>query len=60
MSDEQEHDGDRWRSAPGGPGRPAAIERRELVEAMRQIAATGQGPAEQIACIGCSIKWRNG
>lgn len=32
--------------------------RRELFEAMRQIALTGQGPAEQIAGIGCSIKWR--
>lgn len=33
--------------------------RRELMEAMRRIAATGQGPAEQIASIGCSIKWRS-
>ncbi|MGE5338861.1 MAG: thioredoxin family protein [Gemmatimonadota bacterium] len=32
--------------------------RRELFEAMRQIAATGAGPAEQIASIGCSIKWK--
>jgi peroxiredoxin len=34
--------------------------RRELFEAMVQIAQTGQGPAEheQIASIGCSIKWR--
>jgi hypothetical protein len=32
---------------------------RELFEAMRQIAETGQGPAEQHACIGCSIKWRD-
>ncbi len=32
---------------------------RELFEAMKQIAQTGQGPAEQIASIGCSIKWRN-
>ncbi len=31
--------------------------RRELVDAMRQIVATGDGPAEQVACIGCSIKW---
>jgi len=41
--------------APAGPD-----VRRELVEAMRQIAATGQGPAEQISCSGCSIKWRKG
>ena len=33
--------------------------RRELVEAMRQIAATGRSPAEQVACVGCSIKWSN-
>lgn len=32
--------------------------RRELFEAMRQIARTGQGPVEQIPGIGCSIKWR--
>lgn len=31
--------------------------RRDLFEAMRQVAATGQGPAEQIPSIGCSIKW---
>lgn len=33
--------------------------RRELVEAMTQIAQTGQGPAEQTASMGCSIKWRD-
>lgn len=32
--------------------------RRELFEAMRQIAETGSGPREQVASIGCSIKWR--
>ncbi|MDA8256980.1 MAG: thioredoxin family protein [Betaproteobacteria bacterium] len=31
--------------------------RRELFEAMRQVALTGQGPAQQTAGIGCSIKW---
>jgi len=31
---------------------------RELYEAMRLIAATGQGPLQQSAGIGCSIKWR--
>jgi len=31
--------------------------RRELYEAMKQIADTGEGPKEQIASIGCSIKW---
>jgi peroxiredoxin len=32
--------------------------RRDLHEAMKQVAATGHGPAEQIASMGCSIKWR--
>lgn len=30
---------------------------RELVEAMRQIARTGEGPREQHPSMGCSIKW---
>jgi peroxiredoxin len=34
--------------------------RRDLFEAMRLVAATGQGPREQIPAIGCSIKWRGG
>lgn len=29
----------------------------ELLIAMRQIAQTGNGPREQIASMGCSIKW---
>ncbi len=32
--------------------------RRELHEAMMQIIRTGKGPAEQIASMGCSIKWK--
>ncbi len=32
--------------------------RRELVEAMRSIAATGVAPKDQIPSVGCSIKWR--
>jgi peroxiredoxin len=31
---------------------------RELFDAMVQVARTGQGPREQTASIGCSIKWR--
>jgi len=31
--------------------------RRELFEAMRQVAQTGEGPREQIPSMGCSIKW---
>jgi peroxiredoxin len=32
--------------------------RRDLFEAMKQIAETGQGPREQIPSMGCSIKWK--
>lgn len=32
--------------------------RRDLVEAMRQVVETGQGPKEQIPSMGCSIKWK--
>jgi peroxiredoxin len=31
---------------------------RELYQAMQLIAKTGRGPAEQVAAMGCSIKWR--
>ena len=30
---------------------------RDLFKAMKLVAETGQGPREQIASIGCSIKW---
>ncbi len=40
-------------------GRMGAGQRnRELVDAMRQIAKTGTGPAAQYPSTGCSIKWR--
>jgi peroxiredoxin len=32
--------------------------KRELFEAMLQVALTGNGPKEQIPSIGCSIKWK--
>ena len=32
--------------------------RRDLFEAMKQVAATGKGPDEQFISVGCSIKWR--
>jgi peroxiredoxin len=32
--------------------------RRDLYEAMKQVAETGQGPRDQIASMGCSIKWK--
>src|SRR5438270_9468534 len=44
---------DEGRTAP-----PPAGARRELVEAMRAIGATGVAPADQIPSIGCSIKWK--
>jgi peroxiredoxin len=36
---------------------PAA--RRELFEAMQQVAESGRGPQQQTASMGCSIKWRD-
>ncbi len=32
--------------------------RRDLLEAMKQVSQTGQGPLEQIPSMGCSIKWK--
>jgi peroxiredoxin len=49
----------RGRLDSAGIGAATTSTRRELVAAMRQIVATGEGPEEQIACIGCSIKWNN-
>jgi len=44
-------DASRTRLVPGA--------RRELFEAMMQVAETGRGPLEQTASMGCSIKWRD-
>ncbi len=44
---------DASRKDPAAPGA-----RRDLFEAMSQVAETGQGPKQQIASMGCSIKWR--
>ncbi len=33
--------------------------RRELFEAMVQVARTGRGPEEQVPSMGCSIKWKD-
>jgi hypothetical protein len=43
-------DASRKEAAPGAA--------RDLFEAMKQVALTGRGPAEQIPSVGCSIKWR--
>jgi peroxiredoxin len=36
----------------------AADVKRDLFDAMRQVAQTGHGPKQQIPSMGCSIKWR--
>ncbi|MEO0625329.1 MAG: thioredoxin family protein, partial [Pseudomonadota bacterium] len=33
--------------------------RRDLFEAMKQVAETGHGPEMQIPSMGCSIKWKS-
>jgi peroxiredoxin len=48
----------RGRLDEGRTSPPPKGSRRELVEAMRDIAATGEAPKEQIPSIGCSIKWK--
>jgi peroxiredoxin len=48
----------RYRGRLDASGRnPDPNARRELFEAMRQIATTGETPREQIPSVGCSIKW---
>lgn len=47
----------RGRLDDSGPN-PHPGARRELYEAMKEIAATGQGPREPMPAIGCSIKWK--
>jgi peroxiredoxin len=48
----------RGRLDEGRKDQPARGARRDLVEAMRLIAATGKGPKEQIPSVGCSMKWK--
>jgi peroxiredoxin len=48
----------RGRLDEGRTSPPPAGARRELVEAMREIAATSSAPAHQVPSIGCSIKWK--
>ena len=38
---------------------PVADARRDLFEAMKEVARSGRGPREQIPSMGCSIKWRD-
>ena len=44
-------DASRKEAAPGSV-------RRDLFEAMQEIALTGEGPREQTSSVGCSIKWK--
>jgi peroxiredoxin len=48
----------RGRLDEGRTSPPPAGARRDLVEAMRAIAATGIAPSGQVPSIGCSIKWK--
>ncbi len=45
-------DASRKEAAPEGT-------RRDLLEAMQLVAATGAGPRDQVPSIGCSIKWKD-
>jgi peroxiredoxin len=45
---------DASRNQPAAPGA-----KRDLFDAMIEISRSGRGPAEQIASIGCSIKWKD-
>ena len=47
----------RGRLDASGQNPAPADSRRELFEGMKRIAQTGIGPEQQIASIGCSIKW---
>ena len=41
-------------------GEEAVDLKRDLHDAMVRIAQTGEGPRDQVASIGCSIKWKAG
>jgi len=40
------------------PSLPKPDARRELFEAMQKIIETSEGPREQFASVGCSVKWK--
>jgi peroxiredoxin len=48
----------RGRLDASGPRSAPEDARRELYEAMKQVAETGRGPQEQTPSMGCSIKWK--
>lgn len=49
-----------YRGRLDASGRQAAAPdvRRDLYEAMKQVAQTGHGPDDQVPSMGCSIKWK--
>lgn len=47
----------RGRLDASGKAPAPAHSRRELFEGMKRVSQTGIGPEQQIASIGCSIKW---
>ncbi len=48
----------RGRLDASGRDSEAGALRRDLYEAMKQVAETGKGPADQTPSMGCSIKWK--
>lgn len=48
----------RGRLDSAGPDAANEDTTKELVNAMLEIAKTGQGPQEQFSSMGCSIKWK--
>lgn len=50
-----------YRGRLDASGREANVPdlKRDLFDAMQRVAETGQGPRDQIASMGCSIKWKN-
>jgi len=49
----------RGRFDAAGRGEPPPDNSRDLFKAMKLVAETGHGPAQQVASIGCSIKWKS-
>ena len=49
----------RGRLDSSGRNAEATDLKRDLYEAMKQVAKTSQGPREQIPSMGCSIKWKD-
>ena len=47
----------RGRLDASGKAPAPADARRDLFEAMKRVAQTGEGPRDQIPSMGCSIKW---